>query len=393
MPLLVVIGVVLEAIALASFALLLLYSVPLLIRAARLFFGGVPLIGDWIANRIESGLTDVTTALHYAARDAIRALGVALFAVAVAPWWALYKVDQVLWKAVSALAAQRGAFLWYINDLYARISGAVTQAHDELAGFANWAVGDIEHVNGTLTAELSDLGASLEYNIEHVNGTLGAEIAGLGHWAAGQLAALNASLEAEIASVRDLATGGLSSAVATYKAELAQVAGQAEAAAQAAQAAAEQAAHAAAATAATGAVGALDQAAHDAVIGPWQGLLSEVGPIVADLPQEVAQALPGVAGLAGTLPVSVPGILGLVVPAIAAVGAEVERCVTPNCGLLGRLGQLDRTLSDAALWAALVALLSEAAHDPAGAAGDIIGGLAGPVEAVASAAGRLVGVG
>jgi len=87
-------------------------------------------------------------------------------------------------------------------------------------------------------------------------------------------------------------------------------------------------------------------------------------------------------------------------PAINALKTETDEClkplcdtVTPNAKSLGNLGHLLTGLSDAALWAALVALLAEAAHDPAAAVSDVEAALGGAVEGVYRGVADLIGVG
>lgn len=137
---------------------------------------------------------------------------------------------------------------------------------------------------------------------------------------------------------------------------------------------ADRAAHdaAAAATAALGAATVTDMA------GLWQGIITDVDSALDVAGQDFTDVRDALQ--------SIPRTIGADVPAtIAAVGALslpllrlARECTMPNCRNLSGLGNLLADLFSAGTDAALVAMLAELVHDPAGAAHDIAATL-GPI--------------
>lgn len=284
--------------------------------------------------------------------DAATALGEIPHAVAVAEATAIGAAERYAFSEVSALAVD------VRNDYYSALIAA-DNAYNRAAGLAEGLVGGLAGaVRADVTALEGDIGA-----------------------VAGQLGQVERILAGDVSSLLSTIAGDLNIAIAT-----------AEQDAKAAEAAAIAAAQTLSAVAAAGAVGALNLGAHDLVLGPWAALLPELGAIAGALPADVVQAL-GLEGilnepLAGTI----PGILAMTIPAIAAIGVEVERCVIPQCANLGQLSNLFQNLLQDAMWAILLGLLVEAAHNPAAVSQDVQASLLGPANDLLSGIRSLVGI-
>lgn len=140
------------------------------------------------------------------------------------------------------------------------------------------------------------------------------------------------------------------------------------------------------------AINAIDRAAKDAMVGPWNEMLEHLGTIAGAVPTRVSQVLNLPKILSEPVPVSIPGILGLVVPAIAAVAAETAECGVPICGGLHDLANDFAALEKEAILVLLYGWLIWAARHPVQGAQDIEDILGGPVQDVSNEILRVVGI-
>lgn len=92
-------------------------------------------------------------------------------------------------------------------------------------------------------------------------------------------------------------------------------------------------------------------------------------------------------------------ILAQLTPQIAKINTELDECLAPMCDTvapnsqsLGKLGNLLTAIEQAAVWAVLVALLAEAAHNPAQAVRDIHDGLSAVVGDTLGGLRNLIGI-
>lgn len=385
MPVLAVGGVGIALLAAALIALLLIWAKGPLVLLFNSTLGKLPLVGTYIVQYVTIGLDALSATVAGWADSALLGLGELVWAAGVGVWQIAYKVVQALSglrNSVIVLEEQAAADLSsaidHANTLY---SWSVGTAAADLSNARNYAealynethvyIDDIEslvitHANGLFTQAVSD--AQTLYNESIAYATK-----------------VGNNLQANINAVEATATGGataiVNSAIATLQGDVKA----AESTLDAAVAAALATAGTIAAGAGSTAVQSLDQAAHDAVIGPWEALLPKLAPISTSIDQGVAGVLgfPGILGEA--VPVSIPGILALVVPAVAAIATEVADCELGMCTNLSGLSGLLGDLTDTALLAVLLAFLGEAVANPGGAVEDVVSGLGSLVDTTGQA--------
>lgn len=236
---------------------------------------------------------------------------------------------------------------------------------------------EIVHVDTSLSQAVDTVATNLQHNLNVTDTALATEIT---------------TLAARVTTVENVVLGDVGDVVKAIELQLQGAIADAQTAANAAEAAAV----ARGTTIATGitatSVTALDAAAADVLNPAYDALLKALGAISIGLPATVADTL----GLPGILtqakPATLAGVLGISVAAITGVATEVADCLVPNCNTLGELNALMSLLGEAGLWAALVALLVEAATHPSGAVDDIMSTLVPVVHGAASAFRGLIGV-
>lgn len=354
--------------------------------------GGVPLVGGWIASHVRAFANVLLTGL-LADFDAVTADAGWLFAsIAAWAWQHMFATSQAIGHVAGIASDALGTAEQALADVASSAGAAVATAVATAEAFT---VHEIAATVGTIDSELhtitADIGSTLrsladtivsdfdraEHDIAQVASDAGHSLAVL----ADDITAIERTLAGDVGSLLTDIQSSLAVAIAT-----------AEQDALAAEHAAESVAESLAQAAAAGAVGALDLAAHDLVIGPWAALLPELEAIAAHIPVAVQDVIGLSAVLAESVPVSIPGILSMAIPAIAALGVEVEQCVIPQCDNLSGLTNLFQNLLGDAMWAVLIALLIEAAHDPAAVSQDVQATLLGPAEDILSGIRSLVGI-
>lgn len=348
---------------------------------ARLL-SAAPIVGGWIAGQVESVAASVAGAIINEVDGAVWDAGWAFAAIGRWAWHLLDAQSRATGHAVNLANSALNQLGAAEATLTGMIVGAERNAENYAAALVATEDGYLHAAENTLTGMI--VGA--ENNVASFASTL---VAQLRSAVDGYVTSLQNNINtaydelfADIQGVQRQLGGDVGSLVNQLQADLTTAEAEAQAAVAAAQAAANAFAAQVAAAAAGTAVAGLDQAAHDVVIGPWTALLPDLGAVAGALDPAVAGAL-GLAGvLAEPVPVSVPGILSLVVPALGAVTTEVAECLVPNCGPLGQWSKILGGIEDAALWSLLAALVAEVAADPAAAQADItaaVSGLAGPV--------------
>lgn len=387
--------------AVLALAPLLIAALVLLIAIAGWFLAellarlldNAPLVGGVLAGWVRGAAGAVLTGVLHDF-DALTADAGWLFA-AISRWvWNLLDAQSRATAHAISLGAtaianlnQAEANLQHnINSVYADAMAAAHTAFTDAYGLLQIVQGalqnNINHAYSDLLGLEQDFFNRAEADM-HANVTaLQNNINALQQLVTGQITALQQAVTGDVGSLETKIASDLTAAEAAAEAAVA-------AATAAANAFATQVATATAGTAIAG----LDQAAHDVILAPWTALLPELGSIAGGLAPDVAAGL-GIAGvLTEPVPVSIPGILSLVVPALGAVTAEVGECLVPNCDAINRWRHLLDGMTDAGLWALLLALVVEAAHDPAAAADDIAGGFAAIVTPISAGMRDLFGVG
>lgn len=381
-----------SAVLVAVLFLLAAIAIWLLGEVAARLLGHIPLVGGYIASEARALAGAVGTGLlddfDYVAGEA----GWLFASISAWAWQHLFNTSLAVGHAVGLAiegidgAAQAlGEIPNVAREVEAYAAGEAANAFRGAVGVAEGLYNDAVAYAGRVAADaevFAEQHADQLFNdavgdINRLAGVVGADVSIL----SGEIANVERILAGDVSSLLSTIAGDLSIAVATAEQDALH---------------AEQVAIAAAATLATeaaaGAVGALNLGAHDLVLGPWAALLPELGAIVEALPADVVQAL-GLEGLLHQpLSTTIPGILAMTIPAIAAIGVEVERCVIPQCANLGNLSNLFANLLQDALWLLLIALLAEAVHDPAAISRDVQDSLLGPAQAMLGGLRGLVGV-
>lgn len=375
---------------LGAFAPLMVALMALLVGLALWIFANItarllrqaPVVGGWIAGRVEAlGASIASTVINDF--DAVTAdAGWAFAAISRWAWNLLYSQSAAVAHAVKlAAAAESDAQQAWVNAY-----GSIINVENNLAGLIRDEIAGVEHDIAVTAQNAYNSAVNVENNVSALArglfATAEADITSAESSVLKQVSAVEGVLGSQIQAVADALNGDVSTLIQQIHDGLVADIATAEQAIAAAQAAANAYAAQVAATAAGTALGALDQAAHDLVIGPWEALLPALGAVAGALSPATAGALNIPQVLTEPVPLSIPGILSLVVPALGAVTTEVESCLVPNCDALNQWGNILRGLTDAAMWALLLALLSEVVSDPGAAAADIsavVGGLVDPI--------------
>lgn len=354
-------------------------------------FQNLPLVGGWVASNIRSVVNTVSTFIGRTWDSAIADLGWFFSAIAVWGWEFLYALVRTAGHAVNLGAKAEADAQTAIGLIGPSVSAGVKSAVGTAEGFATSAANGVLHEAQSLYNQaVATAAADAAGVLSQAEGLFNRAEAGLSGLGA-ELAADVNGLTARIASVEAALAGDVSSLVGQITSDLAIAIATAEQAAKAAETAAVGIAATLAQEAAGGAVGALDQAAHDLVLGPWAALLPVVQPIVAELGQAEAAVLGLPDILAGSAPATVPAIFAGVLPLVAAIASEVDRCVVPNCRAVNNLGSLFNGLEELGLAGVLLALVGAAVANPQAAATEVIDVTGWAVHLVGDLAADVVG--
>lgn len=371
MPVLLGLAPIIVALLIILVALAVWVLAELLARA----LGAIPVAGGWIGSHVRDYADAAGRYIMVTWDLSTAALGWAVQTVVWHVWHSLYSAGLAIEHAVKLGAKAEQDVSGLAAELPQAVNAGVATAVGAAEAYAARAVAgvlaDAEGLyNKAVSVAAADAAGVLSQaeglfnQVEHDLAVLDAIRAAAENVISGRLSALEAAVAGDVSALVGQIQGDLNVAVATAEADAA-----------AALAAANRAAVTIATELATTAVAGLDQAAHDLVIGPWQALLPELEILVGALPLPEVQALglPGV--LTPTLPLSIPGILATLTPAIAALLSEVTTCVTPNCGPIKELGSLMNGLEKVGLAGLLFALVAGAIADPHAAADDIVASL------------------
>jgi hypothetical protein len=307
-------------------------------------------------------------------------------------WWVVYTVGTAISVAPLVIVNYYHAALAWTNAIYAEAHRDLAYATGVLSGAINTAYHDALAALGYATAVLSgaintaeaaakqwatDLFSQASADINSVEAALGNEI----QYVAGQIQSLDQVL-----------TGGLATLAATVSAEIAAETSQAEKDIAAAVASAEAVAAGLASVASAGAIGALDKTVADVLNPALHALEDDLSKVAAAL-GAAAASIPGLEALLKN-PTVIGTATGLAAlgAIVGAIAAELSECVTPFCSSISKLDALLKALEDVAVWAALLALLIEAAHDPLAAVTAIEDGLADLAHATAAGFRDLIGI-
>jgi hypothetical protein len=388
----IVVAVPLAALLLGILIILIGWGALALGRVLAKALGGVPVVGGWLSGNVEGAINAIAQVM-VAELDTYTAAAGWLFALVANNVWELLNwvsssiahgvalAASAKADAANALAQIPQAAQWAVNTADAWADRVLAQAQ----AWYNAAVGLTYTLYNQAVTVVQDY-----YNqaVAHADAVANSAL----NTAETDLHNTAASLQANINALSAALGGDVTALVRQIDQDLTVAIATAEQAAAAALADANAFARQVASSAATASISALDQAAHDVVIGPWAALLPELETLAGALPAEVGQAigLPGVLGEA--IPASIPGILAMTIPAVAAVAAEVDSCLVPNCDTLNGLRGVTSLFGEAALWAVLVELLTRAAHSPAAAADDLAGPVADAINGAVGGIRNLVGV-
>lgn len=355
-------------------------------------FQHVPVVGGWIASNIRTATTAALAAMLSAYDPATADVGNMLAAIIGWGWRHMFVTSQTMGHVANLAAGAVGTANQAISDATTNLKTAEAYAVNYGGRIFNELSPAINTVAHNAAAALaSDFASAEDYADAQASTVLG-QAQHLYNLATAGYEAAVSSLTDRVASLETAVQGDISSVVNQIQSDLTIAIATAEQDAAAALSQANAAAVSIAATAGSGTLVAAGQVAHDLVIGPWQTLLPDIEAIGEALDPAVAIGL-GIAGVVGgALPITIPGILSLVIPAVGAIAAEVESCVVGNCDGIGQIANIFRTLEEATLWAALVAVLAEAVHDPQAMRDDIEGAIYGIVQPVYEATASLIGL-
>jgi hypothetical protein len=352
----------------------------------------VPLIGGAIRSMVVSAINAVASRLRAWAQDTMIPLAFAVQGAALTLWWGVWAIGSFLAATPTFVVHYYEAALAYAGAVYWDAVGWFGQAEtfaadearaalfDSLAATATLETKVISWVNtldDQLAATYTDAITVAAYDTD----VLESKVLGWVDVIDGQLV----DLGSEIA-------GGVAHLAATITADIAAEASRAEAEIAAAVASAEAVAASLAAAASVGAVHSLDQAVADVINPGLRALESDLAQVAAALGADVL-AIPGLQQLLANPAVTgTAAAIAALGTAVGAIARELTDCVTPYCSDISALSKLLRALEDVALWAALLALLIEAAHDPGAIVRDVEGPLADLARGAASSFRALIGI-
>jgi hypothetical protein len=352
----------------------------------------LPLIGGALRNAIVSAVNAAGSVLRGWADDVMVPIAFTIQGVALVIWWIVYIVGTAVTVVPSLIVHYYDSAVGWTNDVY------------------NWAVAEstaIIHLayvlyNQAVAVAAADTaaaerftsaveGAVVSYADTLYNDAVtvaARDVAGLEVTVVGWVD----SLTSEINTLDNALTGGLAGLASTVTAEITREAAQAQAEIAAAIISAEAVASSLASVASAGAIGALDKSVADVLNPALKALEDDLG-VVATALGGAALAIPGLEQLLAnpTVAGTAAGLAALGA-AVGAIAKELTECVTPYCASLSKLDALLKALENVALWAALLALLIEAAHDPGALVRDVEGGLATLARDTASSFRALVGI-
>jgi hypothetical protein len=358
MPVIVILPV--AAIIVGLFAILIIFGGEALAQAISSPLRGIPLVGGKIAGWCEAAIVAGSGAVNQMAQGVVGNAA-----------WLVWSVVGVLWTGIAQIIDTLSVA--YRTALRAEVGlvGAVTKAENYAYGIVagliqalgTAAFASIVRIDGRIESAydkaVSEGRGAIDYakgQIASLDRALGRDISGVERYAHGLIVDLQHVVNKDITNTRGFVRTQVKGLHTIVTAEIGHQI--------------------------TDEIDAIDRAAKDAVIGPWHELLPALKTLEGALPAHVVSRLNLPAVLSEPIPLSIPGILSLLAPAIAATMTEVAECGVPICGGLKDFAKdFEALLSDGIL-ALLLAWLVWAADHPVNAADDIVDTVAGPANAV-----------
>lgn len=352
----------------------------------------LPLIGGALRSAIVSAVNAAGSVLRGWADDVMVPIGFVIQGFALVIWWIVYIAGTAILTVPSLIIHYYDAALGYAIDVYYYAAANIAAAVHYTTALYNQAVAiaardlAVAEADAIYDAQLAESWATTLYHDAIT--VASADVAAL----EGTVTGWVDGLRSEISTLDQALTGGLAGLAATVVNDVNAEAARAEAEIAAAVASAEAVAAGLANAASTGAVAALDTTVADVLNPALHALEGDLSKVAAALGAGAA-LIPGLeALLANPTVAGTAAGLGAIAAAVGAVAAELTDCVTPYCATIKGLDALLKALADVAIWAALLALLIEAAHDPQAVVNDVEIVLGGIVRPIAAGFRSLVGV-
>jgi hypothetical protein len=356
----------LAVLAIAIFAMLLLYGITLLIRtlANAIPNWGIPGLGN-LRSAFLNGINVALAAQRYA------------IDLALAPLAAVWH-----WMVQAAITTAR-YFLDVITDLY-----TVTKwvAHVQVPGIYGAALtftqAEISLAEASATSALNTVHGVIDADIQALQGALSNGLAAVESQAAGALAVVHSVLDADIqlvtanlASDLDLAERYAQSLVAAAFAQAQQdlaalettvtnVTGVLTTDIGNAVNIAERYTDTAVGAAITGTIGALTTDVDNIIDPAWQGIIDDVHGIEGVIGTDLPDILNGIKSIPTTLPVGLVGVAAISIPLARTVATYLRECGVPNCINLSQLGKDLQALLGLVEDASFLSFIVELIHNP-----------------------------
>jgi hypothetical protein len=368
MPIIAIVGV--GAVFIALMALVVVVGAQPLANIISEPLSHLPLVGHKVASWVDAIIVNAAGAIQIWAASVFSAATLFVWSIVSTVWVigesitnAIVKVaGDVVQNAQTAAAAIQSV----ANGLNAAIPDIRKYTRSWVQGLGKIVRADVKTLNKAITTAEADakgwaktnikgLGDQLRKEIANDVGALNTDVAAIRKTAINDLVNARTYTRTEVKGLHDIVTTEIVNHV-------------------------------------TDAITEIDRAAKDEVTGPWHELLGHMGIIEQALPARVSQILNLPHVLTEDIPVSIPGILAMVVPVLAAVAAETAECGVPLCNGLHNLANDFAALEREGILILLYGWLIWAARHPVEGAMDIEDVLGGPVEAVSNALLSVVGI-
>lgn len=265
--------------------------------------------------------------------------------------------DAVQWRA--AVTAEQDARVAAVHEVGLSAEHSIGYWHDvaehDIALERAQRAAEVATVAGKLQSEIDQLAKAAEQSIGYTR-TLSAD----------QLAQLRAEILTQLRVLGDYVSTATGQAAQYAKT----AAGQAE----------------------TNAVGYANASAAAAVAGLWPGIVGPANGARAGVAAEAPGVIDGAPAIPQVAPTTLAGTLAAVATMAATATTFVDECGLGLCSGLGTVARLLNGIADAGLVAALVAIATEALHNPDGATTAMRDLAQGPADAVLPVVGAMFGV-
>ncbi len=331
----------------------------------------LPLIGGALRSAVQGVFRSFVNDGRSWANGAAVAMAFVVQGTALSIWWACYFIDRVATVTVAGLAHGLAVAQQLYNQAVAEARTLSDQAISAAQGLYNQAIGHADTLYNEAVGVAGSLyNQAVAYAQQLYNQAIG-HADDLYNQAVAHADSLVGPIMSDISTVESALEGNLSVAVASLQAGIVSAEASAVNRINSAIAQADATAQALASTAAAGIASGLDVAAADVLNPVLDDLLPALETIAGSIPATVAGAL-GLAGLQDITSVTgIKAALGLLTGAVAATAVETAECVVPNCDTVNGLRGLTSLLGSAAVTGAIIALLVEAAEHPDRAVSDI----------------------